>query len=61
MHEFTRSLLAFVPAAGALLLTGRVALTQSSVRSDENDANAAALGGKQVNAKGWCVAYVKRA
>lgn len=103
MNKFRRSLLAFVPAAGAVLMAGRTASAQPT-RVDEKDANAVALGykhdaatvdtkkhgqyvkgsicanctlyagkpsdpwapcgafgGKQVNAKGWCVAYVKKA
>ncbi|MEX0961085.1 MAG: high-potential iron-sulfur protein [Burkholderiales bacterium] len=103
MNKSRRSLLAFVPAAGVVLLTGRAASAQPA-RVDEKDANAVALaykhdatavdtkkygqyvkgsicanctlyagkasdpwapcgvlGGKQVNAKGWCVAYVKKA
>lgn len=103
MNNSRRSLLAFVPAAGVVLLAGRAASAQPA-RADEKDANAVALGykhdaalvdtkkygqyikgsicakcslyagkasdpwapcgalgGKQVNAKGWCMAYVKKA
>ena len=102
MNSSRRALLAFVPAAGVVLLTARTSSAQSP-RIDEKDANAVALGykhdaaavdprkygqyvkgsvcakcalyagkpsdpwapcgalgGKQVNAKGWCVAYVKK-
>ena len=102
MNQSRRSLLALVPAASVVLLTGRAASAQAA-RVDEKDAIAVtlgykhdaamvdmkkygqyvkgsicanctlyagkptdpwapcgALGGKQVNAKGWCLAYVKR-
>ncbi len=103
MNKSRRSLLAFAPAAGVVLLGGKTASAQPA-RVNEKDANAVALGykhdaalvdtkkyrqyvkgnicancalyagkpadpwapcgalgGKQVNAKGWCVAYVKKA
>ena len=103
VNKSKRSLLAFVPATGIVLLAGRAAFAQPA-RVDEKDANAVALGyqhnaaavdtkkygqyvkgsicascalyagkpsdpwapcgafgGKQVNAKGWCVAHVKKA
>ena len=102
MNQSRRSLLALMPAASVVLLTGRAASAQAA-RVDERDAIAVALGykhdaatvdmkkygqyvkgsicanctlyagkptdpwapcgalgGKQVNAKGWCVAYVKK-
>ena len=97
-----RSLIAFLPAAGVVLLAGRAASSQPA-RVEEKDTNAVALGykhdaemvdkkkygqyakgnicanctlyagkpsdtwapcgalgGKQVNARGWCAAYVKK-
>ena len=103
VNKSKRSLLAFMPAIGVVLLTQKTAFAQAS-RVDEKDANAVALGykhdamavdakkygqyvkgsicakcslyagkptdswapcgalgGKQVNSKGWCVAYAKKA